>query len=287
MQTRSAGKQIEIKTSDDAAPVLSAAEAFLNRTPVEHNLVLTLLNERAHHPEPGRYWTVLVNDQVVGLALQSPPTIPAVVTEVPLECIEKLAETIAADRPDLPGIFGEAGIAARFTGCWAEKLKIPVAPVEAVRLYQLALLHPPPGAPGSVRTATDADLELILSWLEGFRRDTAAVTAAPDAMRRRIQAGLVSIWEDGKPVSMASTTTPLARTVRVGLVYTPPEHRGRGYAASCVAAVSQAALDSGASQCVLFTQLSNPQSNAIYRRLGYEPIIELLRYRFGQERGSS
>jgi predicted GNAT family acetyltransferase len=72
--------------------------------------------------------------------------------------------------------------------------------------------------------------------------------------------GLISIWDDGKPVSMASVTPPLARTVRVGLVYTPPEHRGRGYAASCVAAVSRAALEADASQCVLYTQLSNPQS---------------------------
>lgn len=39
--------------------------------------------------------------------------------------------------------------------------------------------------------------------------------------------------------------------------------------------------DAGASQCVLYTQLSNPQSNAISRRLGYEPVVEQLRYRFG------
>ncbi len=100
-------------------------------------------------------------------------------------------------------------------------------------------------------------------------------------MRRRIRAGLISIWEDGKPASMASVTIPLAGTVRVGLVYTPPEYRGRGYAASCVAAVSQGAVEAGASQCVLYTQLSNPQSNAIYRRLGYEPVLEQLHYRFG------
>ena len=73
----------------------------------------------------------------------------------------------------------------------------------------------------------------------------------------------------------------LARVTRVGLVYTPPEHRRHGYAAACTAAVSQAALDAGAACCVLYTQLSNPQSNAIYRRLGYEPIQETVHYRFG------
>jgi uncharacterized protein len=281
MRTDSGRKQIEIRTNDNAGAVLRAAEAFLCATPAEHNLVLTILHERTDHPEPGRYWTVLSNGRLAGLALQSPPTVSALLATVEADCIETLANAMAADRPNLPGVFGEAAQAARFAGCWAERLKVPVAPVEAVRLYRLTTLCPPPAAPGSLRIATDADVDLILEWLEGFKRDTDAIVAPPDAMRRRIEAGLVSIWNDGKPVSMAVVTTLLAETIRVGPVYTPPEHRGRGYAASCVASVSQAALDAGALQCVLYTQLSNPQSNAIYRRLGYEPIVELLRYQFG------
>ena len=273
--------RVEIETSEDAAAVLRAAEAFLTRAPVENNLILTILHERADHPEPGLCWTVSAGGRLAGLALQSPPTVPAVLTEVPQDCIEELVKTMAADRPNLPGVFGEAATAARFAGCWAERLKIPAAPVEALRLYRLTSLRPPPAAPGSLRTASRADLDLVLDWLQGFRRDTGGTVAPADVMRRRIEAGLVSIWEDGKPVSMASVTKPLARIVRVGLVYTPPGHRGRGYAASCVAAVSRASLDGGASQCVLYTQLSNPQSNAIYRRLGYEPVVELLRYQFG------
>lgn len=275
-------RRIEIETSDEAGAVLRAGEAFLTRAPVEHNLVLTILHERADHPEPGRYWTVSADGQFAGLALQSPPTVPAVLTEIAPDFIEELANAIAADRPNLPGVFGQAATAARFAGCWAERLKIPVAPVEALRLYRLTTLRPPPAAPGSLRTGSDADLDLVVEWLQGFQRDTGATMAPPDALRRRIEAGLISIWDNGKPVSMAAVTKPLARIVRVGLVYTPPEHRGRGYAASCVAAVSQAALDAGASKCVLYTQLSNPQSNAIYRRLGYEPVVEQLRYRFGR-----
>jgi predicted GNAT family acetyltransferase len=32
--------------------------------------------------------------------------------------------------------------------------------------------------------------------------------------------------------------------------------------------------------CTLFTQLSNPTSNAVYRRLGYEAVSEITRYDF-------
>ena len=60
--------------------------------------------------------------------------------------------------------------------------------------------------------------------------------------------------------------------VRVLAVYTPPEHRGRGYGGAVTAAVTQAALDAGADDVVLFTDLANPTSNALYQRLGYRPI---------------
>jgi predicted GNAT family acetyltransferase len=38
------------------------------------------------------------------------------------------------------------------------------------------------------------------------------------------------------------------------------------------AAVSQAALDAGATHVVLYTDLANPTSNALYERLGYRPV---------------
>ena len=60
--------------------------------------------------------------------------------------------------------------------------------------------------------------------------------------------------------------------VRVAPVYTPPEMRGRGYAGAATAAVSQAALDAGVREVVLYTDLANPTSNALYQRLGYRPV---------------
>jgi predicted GNAT family acetyltransferase len=63
-------------------------------------------------------------------------------------------------------------------------------------------------------------------------------------------------------------------------VYTPPERRRRGFGAALTAAATQAVLDEGAI-AALFTELVNPVSNALYQRLGYEPVSELVRYRFG------
>jgi uncharacterized protein len=58
----------------------------------------------------------------------------------------------------------------------------------------------------------------------------------------------------------------------VSMVYTPPDLRSQGYATSCVAALTQRMLDSGKKFCCLYTDLTNPTSNAIYQKIGYEPV---------------
>ncbi|WP_261565879.1 GNAT family N-acetyltransferase [Frankia gtarii] len=85
--------------------------------------------------------------------------------------------------------------------------------------------------------------------------------------------GGLTLWEvDGVPVSMAGLTRSVADMVRVGPVYTPPHTRRRGYAGAVTAAVSRAALDAGAKEVLLFTDLANRTSNGLYQRLGYEPV---------------
>lgn len=67
--------------------------------------------------------------------------------------------------------------------------------------------------------------------------------------------------------------------VRIGGVYTPPAIRSRGFASATVAQLSARILaDSG--RPILYTQLQNPTSNAIYQRIGFEPVAEVVRYLF-------
>jgi predicted GNAT family acetyltransferase len=272
---------MDVTLTDDASHVLEAAGAFLESKPAEHNLVLTLLHERAAHPEPGRFWTATRDGDVVAVMFQSPLYFHASITPAPSDAVAALADAAAGSAPDLPGVSGEAATAAQFAGCWAERLKAPAAPVEGQRLYELGTLQHPDGVPGRLRRACDVDGDLLVAWMRGFEADTDGAAVAPDMLRRRIGKGLIWIWDLDEPVAMAALTAPLAGVTRVGLVYTPPEHRRHGYAAACTAAVSQAGLDAGAERCILYTQLTNPQSNAIYRRLGYEPIQETVHYRFG------
>ena len=215
------------------------------------------------------------------MSFQSPLHLHATITPLPLPAIDPLVGHLAQTCPELPGVLGSAQSASSFAGRWAETLGVPAMPVEAGRLYQLRSLLPPVGVEGHLRPGGDADADLVLGWLEDFQRETEGTVAAADTIRRRLRSGLIFIWEHQVPVSMAAHTPPIVGVSRVWLVYTPPQRRGHGYAAACTAAVTESALGAGADRCMLYTQLQNPRSNAIYRRLGYQPVTEVIRYRFG------
>jgi predicted GNAT family acetyltransferase len=83
-------------------------------------------------------------------------------------------------------------------------------------------------------------------------------------------------------VSLAGFSGPTTTGIRIGPVYTPREHRGRGYATALVAELSTAMLARGYRACFLYTDLSNPISNAIYERIGYQRVADAVEIRFGQ-----
>ncbi len=272
---------VEIVVSGDAAETLARASGYLQGDPVANHLVLSLLEDRAARPEPGRFWTAAEAGTVIGVAFQSPLTLHAAITPMAPAAVQALVERMGAEVPDLPGVFGPADTTSRFAGSWAEVRSVPAHPVEGQRLYQLEDLVLPSAGAGRRRIAEEADEDMVWSWLRGFGRETGGIMPDRDSLGHRIGDGSLSLWDTGEPVSMASFTAPVAGVSRIYLVYTPPAQRRRGYAAACTAAVSQAALEAGAERCVLFTQLGNPQSNAIYRRIGYRPVMEQIRYSFG------
>ena len=82
------------------------------------------------------------------------------------------------------------------------------------------------------------------------------------------------IWEaDDMPVAMCGYAPPVGDpgdvVGRIGPVFTVAEHRGRGFGA----AVTTAAIEELSKHCdhiMLYADASNPASNSVYQRLGFE-----------------
>ena len=271
---------VEVVLSEDPGRALTEAGVFLASDPVLHNLILTLLHERLAYPEPGRYWVAKEGDTVVGVAFQSPLDFAATLTPMRPEVVSAVVNAIVEAGVALPGVIGEAATAARFAGQWTERQGSAAFPIEGQRIYEFAQLPERKKIGGRLRKASPNDRDLVVAWVRGFYTDVGqGVRDFEPVVERRLAAGLFWLWEDGEPVSMAANSEPVEGVVRVQAVYTPPDRRNLGYAGACVGDLSRRMRDEGY-RCMLYTDLGNPTSNSVYRRIGYNAVAEALRYRF-------
>jgi predicted GNAT family acetyltransferase len=203
------------------------------------------------------------------------------------DALDLFAHDLHGSGHDLPGVLGPEPVGRAFAERWRALTGKSCRQAMAMRIYQLTAARPVTAVPGRVRRVTEADRDLLLDWYEAFQRE-AMGEAVPEGIARSVDQLLTAdpvvrglyVWEDSAPVSMAGYSGPTPHGIRIGPVYTPPEHRRKGYASACVAAVSQCLLDSGRRFCFLFTDLANPTSNRIYQAIGYEPVGDVDEYRF-------
>lgn len=227
------------------------------------------------------------NDTVTGVCLRTAADQPVVIAADDRATALALADAVADGLARIPGVSGEAAASITFAGAWTSFRHLEAKIAVAQRFYRLDTLTPAPKPKGggSLRPATPDDLSLLTHWAVAFQHDTFGPGVVDSEslarfMARKIDYGLVWLWQTTEPVAMAAATPAAAGVTRVQHVYTPPRLRGHGYAAACVSAVVADRLAAGADHCVLFTDLANPTANAVYQRLGFEPVSEHLEIDF-------
>lgn len=229
--------------------------------------------EQVHGPvhEPAR-------GQVHGAVIHTLP-FNLLLAEVPDAAVDSLAAALYARGHPLPGAGGPPEVTRGFAAAWCARTNAMARIEREERLHALDRLRPPdPTPPGAPRVAGSADRDLLVRWMDGFDAEVGVGVDNTVFVAERLAHGGLTLWEraPGEPVSMAGVTRPGAGVVRVGPVYTPRAYRRQGYAQAVTAAVSRAALEAGAAGVVLYTDLSNPTTNAIYPAIGYRPVEDRL-----------
>jgi len=273
----------------DVERFLDRSGPFLKAREAEHNLQLGVCSVLRIDPDaydgPPYLTTVEADGAVVAVAMRTPP-FQLLVSEVTDDrALPVLADALARDIPDLPGIQGPTAPAQRLAELWAARSGLRSRLATQERIFALTRVRPPRPVRGRLRDADPGDRELLIEWIAAFNREALGDTDTsdvPDLVDRVLTGRFrrMFLWDDGGPVSLAGAGGRTPNGIRIGPVYTPPELRGRGYASACVAAVSQAQLDAGRRFCFLFTDLANPTSNHIYHEIGYVPVIDIDRYTF-------
>lgn len=273
--------------AETAIPVLSA-------DPAANTLLLTVFERlRRHGPhafgeaDPQLAMWFGADGRLGGAVLRTPP-FGYQFSHVPAEAADAFAELMLASDTGLDGrdVDLPDTVLEPFVAAWTARTGTRPRTVARQRLYRLERLTPPdPVPPGRFRTADSGDVPLIARFLEdfwaevGFTQPAGSLVDPQRVARARVEEGLFRVWcdEADRVVSLAGHAPIVAGAGRIGPVYTPPDERGKGYAGAATAAVCRILLDDGAAEVLLFTDLANSTSNALYQRLGFRSVSDRIR----------
>ena len=243
-----------------------------------YNLLLALVARVAGGETFGDEPPVLLSlhdgDDLAGAAVMTPPH-NVLLDGVPVAVAPLVADHLVDEGVLPPGALGSVDVVTAYAARDAERTGSTARVTREQGIYALRELVPPRLANGTPRLATEADADVVTAWDHAFVTEVGIPQRHAGRLHHRIAEGLIWLWDDGGPVSLAGCAGMTPNGARIGPVYTPPELRGRGYASAVTAGATQALLDAGRTYCFLYTDLANPTSNKIYRALGYEHVTDV------------
>ena len=262
------------------------AGAFLEEREAENNLILGNLTRLlegslgadARAPgEPVFLCTVEDDGRVIAAAMRTPPY-NLVLTRAPALATAIIADHIARQRMTLPGIMGPEETSQMFLTAWKKFALRTTVTLKPHRGHVCERVAPPPPAQGEFDQARSSDTDRVTALVDAFldeirepiRGDNRAFVECAIREQR------LFVWRNTDVVSMAIYTGLTRHGVRIGYVYTPPEHRNRGYASAVTATLTQQLLSTGRRFCFLFTVTTSPVPNRIYAAIGYRPLADYL-----------
>jgi predicted GNAT family acetyltransferase len=270
---------MEVRRLEDPAAFLAAASPLLIADEARHSLMFgiaaTLRDQPDFYPEHG-LWLAQEGSQIVGAAVRTPPHNLVLARPREKAALDALAGGID-DEP--PGVIGALPEVEMFAGAWAARTGVTPQTQRAQGIFQLDRVEAVSGVSGLMRDAEIEDRSLLIDWWRAFSQEALGETPDEGSVAHQIDhrltagdAGVV-LWEDDEPVSFAAYGNPTPNGIRIGPVYTPPEHRRHGYASALVAGLSEQLLTERRF-CFLYTDLANPTSNKIYEQIGYRRVCE-------------
>jgi len=264
--------------NDRIVPALASAEH-------ESNVLLGAARRLADVPDKTFVMAGVEEDgRTICAALLTPP-FNLLISPASAAALEALGEYLHACGVALPGVIGLAVASDTFAALWQRRRGCRTERGKEMRLLALGGAPQVPSAPGVLRVATASDGPLCIEWAKEFFRETGLPPHEHGAFVAELNDVLsmqrLWLWEaDSQPVSMLRHNMTTARSARIGMVYTAPAWRSRGFATAAVAEVSRRLLAGGCSWCLLFADVENPTSTALYRRIGYRDVCLYREYRF-------
>ena len=277
---------MHLTVHDSAADFLNAAGDFLNVSEAENNIVSISAARMMSAPTRDDADTYLASighgGFVVAAALQSNAG-GVLLTAGPDAALMLLALDMAERGRAPKSMIGPLAACETFAHKWIGLTGQRHALRFHLRHYELRRPPSVPRASGQMRTPRQDEHDLLLGWQLAFIDEVGLSDEPAKAQRifaRRLEQGMVRVWDDGGMVALAAYGDGGTDIARVAPVFTPPEHRRRNYASALVGELSRELFERGKRAMFLTTDVANPTSNSIYRKIGYLPTADHYHFDF-------
>ena len=198
-----------------------------------------------------------------------PPPDHLDLTPMPHGAARLVAASAVEHCPGLEAVGGEESVATEFAAAWVRLRGGDWSIAHRWSWLVLREVRSPRPLPGALRLAEPSDWPTVSAWAPLYMRDTGASGSVLKFLERRLSTRSLFVWEHDGPKCMAAVSGFTPNGLRVSAVFTPDEHRCRGYASNTVATLSQRALDGGRSHCVLFAESHHTATQRVYENIGY------------------
>lgn len=274
---------MRVRVFDSPTAFRAAAQPFLTDSAVENTIPLAFTAAVDRRPDAAPFLSVVEDGGGrVALAAIMTPTHPLILSTGAPEAVDALVDALVDDGAAVPGVSGPKALADRFADRWRARTGGAMQATMTLRLHCTS--EPPPmrAVPGALARAGASEWDWVISLIEDFADDPRLSAADRQGIRasarRRIEAGEVFFWNDEGVRSVAAYRESLPSGGRINLVYTPPDYRGRGYAAACVAALTRRQLALGWRWCSLFIDEADDIAKAMYDKLGFREVARYQNY---------
>jgi predicted GNAT family acetyltransferase len=262
--------------------VLETDELFGN---LMYGIVNKISNNKNQYGDEDPFFTIISEDNETNIfGLMTPPYTMLVYSNKYTEkAIDLFVNNIIEHCKNIPGITGEKYLVEIIINKYIKKTKREYILDKKLGIYKLEKVNEYQKPDGTFRKAEIKDREIIKEYSVNFSNYTNEPITDNEKLDKNVTEDIMNnnyyVYEYNNEIaSMARKQRPTKNGMAIGPVYTFDKYRNRGYGTAVVSELSKIILNSGKTFCTLFTDLSNPTSNSIYKKIGYKLAGENISY---------
>lgn len=267
----------EIIRFNTIAEFIQYNRSFVDRKPLQ-NIFLRRMMSVAYREEdmPEKFFNIIGDENVFVVTMLFDELLLIYADSVDDESVSKLSEELEFSNSFNGSIAGTKDVISKLLSLHSitdfdiEKSRNIYECRKAADDFQYSL--------GELQMCDDSDLDTLAEYSMAFAKEYDGTVIAPIHAAANVMSSINNSamyqWVSNNKICAVSQTMMEAGCSYpiIGHVYTAPESRSQGYAASMVHKVTCGLLNEGHEACTLTTNADNPASNGAFIKAGYKKI---------------